>query len=145
MEATVLAIQQLYPRIYHACHVTHRRRGRATGLAEHEAALLAHLDSAHGVTARELGKHLGKGAPTLSATIARLERLGLLQRAPRRGRSPARGITLTGAGIASVQSSSVLDTARLTDLVARLSRRQRATVVAGLRLLAEAAPARRGV
>jgi DNA-binding MarR family transcriptional regulator len=140
MDAIVLAIQQLYPRIYHACHVAHRRthcRGR--GLAEHEAALLAHLDSTHGVTARELGKHLGKGAPALSATIARLEGLGLVQRTPRRGRSPARGITLTPNGTAAVQASSVLDTIQLTALVARLSPRQRTAAVAGLRLLADAA------
>ena len=94
MDAIVLAIQQLYPRIYHACHVGHRPGKRSPWrLAEHEAALLAHLDPVHGVTARELGAHLHKGAPALSATIARLEGLGLVQRALRRGRSPARGIT----------------------------------------------------
>jgi len=140
MEAFVLAIQQLYPRIYHACHVGHRP-GKCSPwrLAEHEAALLAHLDPVHGVTARELGAHLHKGAPALSATIARLEGLGLVQRAVRRGRSPARGITLTADGVAAVQSASVLDADRLRELVARLSPRQQHDAVRGLRLLADAA------
>jgi len=140
MDAFVLAIQQLYPRIYHACHVDHRPGRRSPWrLAEHEAALLAHLDKAHGVTARDLGRHLQKGAPALSATIARLERLGLVQRAQRRGRSPSRGITLTADGIAAVQASSVLDAERLRGLLGRLSASQRQKVVVGLRLLAEAA------
>lgn len=143
MDTIVLAIQQLYPRIYHACHVGHRPGKRSPWrLAEHEAALLAHLDPVHGVTARELGAHLHKGAPALSATIARLEGLGLVQRELRRGRSPARGITLTAAGVAAVQSASVLDADRLRSLVARLSPRQQLDAVRGLRLLAEAATAR---
>lgn len=140
MDAIVLAIQQLYPRIYHACHVGHRPGKRSPWrLAEHEAALLAHLDPVHGVTARELGAHLHKGAPALSATIARLEGLGLVQRALRRGRSPARGITLTSHGVSAVQSASVLDADRLRALVARLSPRQQRDAARGLQLLADAA------
>jgi len=145
MDATVLAIQQLYPRIYHACHVEHRR-GRRTPwrLADHHAAILAHLDAARGTTAAELCRHLRVGAPAMSASIAQLERRGLVQRTPRRGRSPSRGITLTDAGRDAVGASSVLDGERLRALVARLQPRQRRTVVDGLRLLADAAfaPAR---
>ncbi len=140
MDAIVLAIQQLFPRIYHACHVEHRR-GRSTPwrLSDHHAAILAHLDAAHGTTARELCRHLRTGAPAMSASIAQLEEKGLVHRAPRRGRSPARGITLTDAGRAAVDGSSVLDSARLRTLLGRLSPRQRTVVVAGMRLLAEAA------
>ncbi len=140
MDAIVLAIQQLFPRIYHACHVEHRR-GRSTPwrLSEHHAAILAHLDAEHGTTARELCRHLRVGAPAMSASIAQLEERGLVQRAARRGRSPARGITLSDAGRAAVNASSVLDDARLRTLLGRLSPPQRTTVVAGMRLLADAA------
>lgn len=146
MQAIVLAIQQLYPRIYHACHREHRRGRRAQQrLSEHHAAILAHLDAEHGVTAAELRRHLGVGAPAMSSSIAQLERLELVQRAPRRGASPARGITLTPRGVEAVGATSVLDGDLLHELVARLSPRQRTTVVTGLRLLAEAATSRPAV
>jgi len=53
--------------------------------------------------------------------------------------SGPRGITLTPDGTAAVQAASVLDAERLRGLLVRLSASQRQKVVAGLRLLAEAA------
>lgn len=140
MEATVLAIQQLYPQVFHACHVRHTRaRSNAFRLNERDSAILAHLDPQHAVTARDLSRHLGIGAPTLSAAIQRLERLGYLARAPRTRRSPARPLQLTGLGQRALQAGSVLDTARLRRLLARLSATEREQVVTGLRLLVRGA------
>jgi DNA-binding MarR family transcriptional regulator len=140
MHPTVLAIQQLYPRIYHACHAHHvRARSTPFRVSAQDGAILAHVDAANGTTARELAAHLGVGAPAMSAAIARLERLGYVRRAARAGRSPRRPLALTELGTRALQATSVLDTARLTALVARLSARDRARAVAGLRLLADAA------
>ncbi len=140
MDPIVLAIQQAFPRIYHACHVEHRRgKSSPWRLGDHHAAILAHLDPTRGTTARELCRHLRVGAPAMSASIFHLERSGLVQRSARRGRSAARGITLTAEGCRAVGAASVLDGDRLTTLVARLTPRQRLAAVAGLRLLADAA------
>ena len=140
MEAIVLAIQQLYPRIYHACHARHvRARSTPFRLSARDGAILAHVDAAGGTTARELAAHLGIGAPAMSAALAHLERLGYVQRAARSGRSPRRPLALTAAGTRALQATSVLDTMRLTRLVARLTARERQRAVDGLRLLADAA------
>ncbi len=140
MEATVLAIQQLYPRIYHACHAQHvRARTTPFRLSARDGAILAHVDAGGGTTARELAAHLGVGAPAMSAALAALERLGYVRRAPRAGRSPRRPLALTELGARALQATSVLDTERLRRLVGRLSPRERARAVAGLRLLADAA------
>ncbi|MGB3966253.1 MAG: helix-turn-helix domain-containing protein, partial [Planctomycetota bacterium] len=104
MDATVVAIQQLFPQVFHACHVRHqRRRSNAFRLSERDSAILAHLGAEWTVTARDLGRHLGIGAPTLSAALQRLERLGYVARAPRAGRSPARPLRLTGTGQEALQ------------------------------------------
>jgi DNA-binding MarR family transcriptional regulator len=140
MHDTVLAIQRLYPRIYHSCHVGHvRRRSTPFRLSPRDSAILAHLGPGGPVTARELGAHLGIGAPTMSAAITQLERLGYVRRAARAPRSPSRPIVLTALGKDAMQGTSVLDTGRLSALVRRLSPRERRRVVDGLALLAGAA------
>jgi DNA-binding MarR family transcriptional regulator len=140
MDATVLAIQQFYPQVFHACHVRHeRRRSNAFRLSERDSSILAHVSSDWTVTARDLGRHFGLGAPTLSDALRRLERLGYVAREPRNGRSPARPLRLTTLGREALQATSVLDAGRLTTLLEHLTTRERATAVAGLRLLARGA------
>lgn len=140
MEATVLAIQQLYPQVFHACHVAHTRaRSNTFRISERDSAILAHVDPRWPVTASDLSRHLGVGAPTLSAAIQRLERLGYLARTPRSKRSPARPLRLTELGQRALQASSVLDTVRLTTLLTHLTAAEREQAVAGLQALARGA------
>ena len=140
MDSDVLAIQQLYPRLYHACHRGHgRARSTAHRLSERDSAILAHVGADGATTARDLGGQLGIGAPTLSAALTHLERQGYLARAPRIGRSPARALSLTERGVQALQATSVLDADSLAAVLAVLRPAQRRAAVRGLRLLADAA------
>jgi DNA-binding MarR family transcriptional regulator len=140
MEAQVLAIQQLYPQVFHACHVAHTRaRSTAFRLSERDSAILSHVLPDWPMTARDLARHLGIGAPAMSAALQRLERLGYLERGPRGRASPARPLRLTEAGSRALQAASVLDTCRLTALLSALSVAERRTAVRGLQVLAKGA------
>ncbi len=140
MQAMVSAIQQAYPQVFHACHVRHtRRRSNAFRLSERDAAILAHVGPAYAFTARDLGAHLGIGAPTMSAAIKRLEQLGYLTRSARSRDTAVRILQLTALGGQALQATSVLDTERLTALLATLSVRHRTRAVQGLELLARGA------
>jgi DNA-binding MarR family transcriptional regulator len=140
MDDEVVAIQQLYPQVFHACHVAHTRaRTNAFRVSERDSAILAHLGPFAPLTAKELGRHLGIGAPTLSAALQRLERLGYLAREPRAGRSAARPLRITELGARALQASSVLDTARVEALLQQLTPRERRQAVRGLGLLARGA------
>lgn len=137
MDAEVLAVQQLFPVVFHACHVHHTRaRSTPLRLSERDSSVLAHIGSGFAPAARDLARHLGIGAPAMSATLQRLERLGYLERgAQSRGR-PLRSLQLTELGRAAMQATSVLDTGRLTTLLEGLRPRDRRRVVQGLQLLA---------
>lgn len=140
MDDQLLAIQRLYPRIYHACHVRHPgTRGSGPPISERDQSLLAHLSPAEGVASGELARHFGVAHSTLSEALGRLEALGLVERE----RSPldrrAVSVRLTRAGGEALVAGSVLDHARLRAALERLSSAERATVVLGLELLARAA------
>ncbi|MBI5432344.1 MAG: winged helix DNA-binding protein [Planctomycetes bacterium] len=140
MDDIVFAIQRLYPQVFLACHVRHvRRRSTPFALTEREASLLAHLDRVEPTTARELERPLGVGAPSMSAMLTRLERLGLVARAPRERDRRTRAVRLSERGADALRAGSVLDTERLTHVVAGLKPRERELVVRGLEHLARAA------
>ena len=82
---------------------------------------------------------MGVGLPTLSEALARLERLGYVERGPRASDRRTRALRLTERGRAAVRASSVLDTDRLERVLARLDGSERRSVVRGLSLLANAA------
>ena len=79
------------------------------------------------------------GAPAMSATLQRLERLGYVVRQARTKQQPTRSLALTEAGREAMQATSVLDRERLTLLLAELTPRERSRAVAGMQLLARAA------
>jgi DNA-binding MarR family transcriptional regulator len=142
MQATVLAIQQLYPQVFHACHVRHlRRRSNAFRLSESDSAILAHIGPAFATSARDLARHLGIGAPTMSAALQRLEALGYVARGGRTKVSPLRRLELTELGRRALQATSVLDADRLLALLGTLTPRERERAVGGLQLLARGARA----
>ena len=132
----VRRIQRAYPQLYLACHVDHTTRRRAHGLSDRDASVLAHLDELSPVTAGQLAKHLGVGPSTVTEAIDRLEAKGLVERT-RKGRTVQ--LRMTASGIAYMQASSVLDTAKVAALVAAVPARHREAAVRGLDLLAAAA------
>lgn len=140
MQDAVLAIQQFYPQVFHACHVQHpRARTHPRRLSDRDSSVLAHIGSGFVRAARDLARHLGIGAPTMSATLQRLERLGYVARQPRSRTESTRALSLTDAGRQAMQAASVLDSERLARLLAELAPRDRKRAVDGLRLLARAA------
>ena len=140
MEAEVLAVQQYYPQVFHACHVHHTRaRSNPHRLSDRDSSVLAHIGAGFSRSARDLARHLGIGAPAMSATLKRLESLGYVERQARSPRQPTRVLGLSAKGRAAMQATSVLDTDRLTSLLGELTARQRQRAVEGLSLLAQAA------
>jgi DNA-binding MarR family transcriptional regulator len=140
MDDKVLAIQQLYPQVFHACHVAHTRaRSNPFRVSERDGSILAHLGPGEAVTARDLARHLGIGAPTLSAALQRLERLGYVARDARTRKSAARPLRLTDLGRRALQATSVLDSGRLLALLRQLAPAERDQAVAGLQALARGA------
>ena len=136
----VRAVQAFYPRIYLACHIQHTRRTPSRGnLTESEANLLGHLDERAPTRASTLARHMGVSRSSMSATIKRLITLGYIVRHAESEDRRAAALRLSLAGARAMQSASVLDTARVKTLLARLSREERARAVEGLALLARAA------
>ena len=77
MDEDVIEIQRLYPQIFLACHLRHaRKRSTPYKLTERDSSVLAHIDSVDGIASRDLAKHMGVGAPTMSAALKRLETAG---------------------------------------------------------------------
>jgi DNA-binding MarR family transcriptional regulator len=118
----VRAVQACYPRIYLACHIQHVHRTPARGnLTEGESSLLAHLDERRPLRASELARHMGVSRSSMSATIKRLTTLGYITSAKEEGDARASALRLTPAGARAMQAGSVLDTARVSALLAKLS------------------------
>src|SRR5262245_44683134 len=113
----VRRVQRAYPQIYLACHVDHTTRRRDHGLSDRDASVLAHLDELAPVTAGALARHLGIGPSTLTEAIDRLEARALVERT-RRGRRVE--LRITAAGVALMQSSSVLDRDRVEAMIAAI-------------------------
>src|SRR5690349_24631073 len=80
-DRAVRAVQRWYPQIYFACHTRHQRAASSESrLSAHDSGILSHLDEERPIAAAALARHLGIGAPTLSATLTRLEKLGYIVR-----------------------------------------------------------------
>ena len=136
----VFAIQRFYPQVYLACHGDHVRAGSTRWrLSSHDSAILSHLDADRGVSPRELQRHLGVAASSVSASLKRLAGLGYLTNEPSTADRRRREIRLTATGLEALADTSVLDTAKLTLLLSYLSPDDRRTAVRGLELLAGAA------
>jgi DNA-binding MarR family transcriptional regulator len=129
-----------YPRIYYACHARHRRDPTTQDvLSERQASILDHLDEAEPVSLKELAKHLGVTASTMSISVDRLVSGGWLLR----DRDPVDGrricLRLTPAGARMKAAQSVLDPDRVRAVLRRLTPAERAEALHGLALLARAA------
>ncbi|HEX2123877.1 MAG TPA: MarR family transcriptional regulator [Thermoanaerobaculia bacterium] len=138
----VVDVQRFYPQIYLACHVDHVRAASTKWrLSSRDSSLLSHLDTGIPTSPRDLAAHLGVVPSTLSATIARLTRLGYISSTPRAGDRRQRELRLTYRGAEAMASTSVLDAERVASLLGKLSPREQRDAVRGLALLARAARA----
>ena len=138
MEDELLAIQQLYPQVFHACHVRHARSRRTNRfrVSERDQALLAHLSLRHGRKATDLARHFGVGLPTLSVAVKRLERAGYVERARAGSDRRAFELRLSARGAEALRGTSVLDDVRLARALEHLTPKERRAAVEGLTLLA---------
>jgi len=139
-EADVRMLQVLYPQVYIACHTRHTRaRSTAYRLSAHDSGVLAHLDERQPTRPASLARHLGIGAPTLSATLRRLESLGYVVRSRSERDGRAIELRLSSSGAEAMRATSVLEEAKVRALLSLLSAKERAAALAGLTLLARAA------
>ena len=139
-KSAVRQVQTWYPQIYLACHVDHKRsRTTGSGISPRDSSLLAHLDQRDPVTPAALAKHLRIGAPTLSAALKRLARLGYVSQSKDPNDARRTELRLTAAGARAMSESSVLEASRVQALLTRLAPTERARALDGLGLLARAA------
>lgn len=98
--------------------------------------LLMHLAQAGPLTLTELAAHVARAPSTLSAKVSTLEAQGLLARQPDEGDGRKAMLWLSPAGRAALDEAlQVLDAGRLAAAAARLSARERDTVVQALATL----------
>lgn len=140
LDRAIERIQFCYPQVYFACHTRHdRARSTEARLSGRDADILVHLDRQAPMTLSELAAHLDLSRSTLSEALTRLQAYGYVvkDRHATRDRRHV-GLVLTQKGAAAVRASSVLDRRRLRAVLERLSRKEQASAVAGLELLARA-------
>lgn len=136
----IRCIQTWYPQIYLACHIDHKRpRTTGSGISARDSSILAHLDQDVPMTAASLARHLGIGAPAMSATLKRLVQLGYVAQQTDAADARRRHLRLTGAGARAMRESSVLEPSRLRRMLRRLTNGERERALEGLALLARAA------
>ena len=140
LDELVFEVQRLYPQIYLACHVDHVRAASTQWrLSSRDSSILSHLDRDRGMSPRDLAAHLGVAPSTLSATIARLARLGYITSEAATSDKRQRELRLTANGAEAMASTSVLDADRVRDVLRKLTKEERAHAVRGLALFARAA------
>jgi DNA-binding MarR family transcriptional regulator len=139
-DKAVLEIQRLYPQIYLACHVDHVRASSTEWrLSSRDSSILAHLNSATGMSPKTLAAHLNVAPSTLSAAIAKLVELGYISSDQPESDKRQRELRLTVKGEEAMAGTSVLDGQRVAALLERLDTAERKSALEGLRLLARAA------
>jgi DNA-binding MarR family transcriptional regulator len=137
--AAIELIQRCYPQIYLACHVRHVRAASTPHrLSARDSSLLVHLSPTNPISPGALAAHMGVGAPSLSAAIARLSRLGYLRRERNPKDQRAVALTLTPQGSKAMAATSVLDPERLAATLAKLTGAERRDALRGIELLAKA-------
>ena len=136
----VYEVQRLYPQIFVACHTDHVRAvSTKWRVSSQDASILVHLDREFGLSPRALAGHLGVAPSTLSASIARLAKLGYLTSEPNQKDRRRREIRLTARGAEAISSTSVLNAERVRAMLSKLKPAERRAALRGLALLAQAA------
>lgn len=140
MKDAVSLLMTFYPKIYLACHTRHVNDPvKGVKLTAHQGSVLDHLDMEESITMQELALHLGVTPSTMSITVDRLSRLGYVKREKDQADSRRVNLFLTSHGNKIKQSKSVLDAARVKQVLSRLTEKERTEALKGLGLLATAA------
>lgn len=136
---TVMAV---LPRLHHACRTRDvaLRAGRGS-VSDHQARILTYLDAEDPVMVTELAEYAGVTPSTMSLTLGRLERAGLVTRARDPEDRRVMNVRLTDEGVRVRDRASELDPGRVDALLGALRPEDRRRAVEGLGLLAEAADA----
>jgi len=145
MDAPVVAeaarqLGELFPEVYLALH---RRDAKRRALPAASRAVLQHLTLTGPVRIGELARHLARAQSVVSEIVNHLERDGLLerQRDPQDARRTL--VWLSGAGIDRLdEEQQVLSRELVARAMARMSSRDVAALLRGLRALVAAAAAR---
>lgn len=130
-----------YPVLHHALR---QRDVQGTGpgaakVTAHQVTLLAQLDQAAGRTMTDLAVAMGVALPTISLSVDRMERLGLVKR-ERDGADRRRVVLrLSEAGVRLARGRSLLDPVRVRALLAALSPAERSAGIDAVVTLARAA------
>jgi MarR family transcriptional regulator, organic hydroperoxide resistance regulator len=133
-------VMALYPKIFFACHTRHVRDPKSRRiLSSHQASILDHLDEREPLPLMDLARHMGVTPSTMSISIERLVRQKYVLRSRDRRDGRRISLTLSAAGARVRDSKSVLDPARVRQMLARLAPGRREEAVRGLALLAQAA------
>ena len=133
------AVLRHYPRIYIACHTDHRdRKGQGDAITARDQTILAHIPD-DGIRPNLLAAHLDVAASTLSAALKRLASMQLVLLDTDATDARGKIARLAPAGKAALSQTSVLDVARVLAALRGLNAEERAAVVRGLSLLADAA------
>lgn len=136
----VYEVQRLYPQIFVACHTDHVRAvSTRWRISSQDASILVHLDREVGSSPRALAGHLSVAPSTLSAALARLEKLGYLTNNPAEKDRRKRELRLTPRGAEAISATSVLDAERVRAMLKQLKPSERKEALHGLALLAAAA------
>lgn len=133
------AVLRLYPQIYHVCHTRHVR-DPASGevLSAYRAGILSHLDDVQPTSMTELAEHMGVTISTMSLTVKALVAGGWVRSERSERDRRVVELRLTEAGVRMRDTQSVLDAARVLDVVASLPDAERQAAIRGLELLARA-------
>lgn len=135
----IAVVQKCYPQIYLACHTRHKRAASTEHhLSERDSPLLSHLNVLAPISHGDLARHLGVRPSTLSAAINKLERLGYVDRRPEPKDRRVVLLWLTQKGAEARSATSVLDQDRVAAILSRLTKKDKATALAGLQILANA-------
>ena len=139
LDQVIQVVQVSYPQVYLACHTRHQRK-RSTDhqLSARDSAILAHLDQERAMLPSRLASHLSVSRSTVSEALKRLVVLGFVARAAKGDDKRVAGVVLTPKGARAIRDTSVLETARLRAVLARASRTDRVSIVAGMSRLAAA-------
>lgn len=126
--------ERLYTRLWASLN-----RPDTPDLSQHERQLLHHLTPARPVNLGWLAGHLGLPKSTTSTIVKRLAERGFVHRVRDPDNERQLAITLTPTGHERIAADTVLDPGRLREALAALPSAERAAMLAGLGLLADAA------
>jgi len=142
LEKDVAAVLEHYPRIYFACHTRHVREPLSGDvLSSHQVSILDHLSASEATSLAELATHMGVTPSTMSLATERLVGGGYVRRTRDRADKRRLRLLLTAKGQRVREAHSVLDPARVSAVLRRLSGPDRARAIRGLELLGRAAAA----